>query len=86
MTGFFGSLELMRKMSSKKQNKKKEIKASVARTLSAVRAYWAGSRPLTQLVEVSVDPIGSRHGAHQPRLQEGGPLVHQTPVAPKVIL
>ena len=33
-----------------------------------------------------VDAVGSGDGAHQPSLQEGGPLVHQAPVAPHVVL
>lgn len=40
----------------------------------------------TQLVKVSVYPVAARHGADEPGLQEGGPLVHQAPVTPQVIL
>lgn len=43
-------------------------------------------RTLTELVEVCLNSIGSRHRADEPGLQEGAPLVHKAAVAPVVIL
>lgn len=42
--------------------------------------------PLTQLVEMSVDAMRSRHGADQPGFDEGAPFVHQHSLASNIIL
>lgn len=41
---------------------------------------------LTQLVKVSVNTISPRNGAHHAGLQEGTPLIYQTPLSPNIIL
>lgn len=41
---------------------------------------------LTELIEMCVCPVRSRHGADEPSLQEGGPLVHQAALPTHVIL
>lgn len=43
-------------------------------------------RGLTQLVEVRVDPVGSRDGTDQTGLAERAPPVHQHPLASQVVL
>ncbi len=43
-------------------------------------------KSLTQFVKVCVYSITARHGANESSLQEGGPLIYQTPVTPEVIL
>lgn len=41
---------------------------------------------LTELIEVGVCPIRSRHGTDEPSLQEGRPLVYQAALPAHVIL
>lgn len=43
-------------------------------------------RGLTQLVKVRLGAVLLQDGAHQPGLQEGGPLVDQAALSPDVVL
>ena len=52
-----------------------------------LKAVWDSfSGGPTQLVEVRLHPVAPGYRAHQPRLQEGGPLVDQRPLTSVVVL
>lgn len=41
---------------------------------------------LTQLIKVCVNAVDPRNRTHEPRFEKSGPLVHEAPVTPHVIL
>lgn len=85
MTGFFGSLELIRKTSSAERSEGRLM--GVDKWGHLQRSCCLKTEDaLTQFIEVRIDAVGTGHGAQEPGLEESGPLVDQAPVAPHVIL